>query len=737
MSSIQSSLFEVKQFDFDETIFDRLNSVHYARDLWPLVYILSDDKAKEAYVGETTDAFARMNAHLANDRKKKLSVVHLITSEKFNKSATLDIESNLIRYLLGDGKYDLLNANAGIAYHNYFDKQELYGQLFRQIWDKLRSVGLAKHSLEHISNSDLFKYSPYKALSGDQRAGLKAILLALGSDQYRNIIVEGGAGTGKTVLAIFLFKLLKTDLADFSLQEFEEEGAAFIHHVKSIRQKYGEPKMALVIPMSSFRKTVQKIFSKVKGLSQKMVIGPSEMVNEQYDILLVDESHRLRRRVNLGSYFGAFDKASRKLGLDENRTSEVEWVTRQSKKAIFFYDESQSIKPSDALAEDFRKLKDAPDTRVEKLRSQFRVLGGSGYVRFVDELLRGKLPADREKFQHKAYDLQLFDSIDELVATIQLRDNQHGLSRLIAGYAWPWASKNDPAKHDIEIERTKLWWNRESIDWINSAGSVNEVGCIHTTQGYDLNYAGIIFGPEIGFDPAREEIVIRKEHYHDRNGKSSIKDPEVLKAYILNIYKTILLRGIRGTYVYACDPQLRDYLKQFIPHKENQAPLRPLPAEGVQPFVNAIPLYHLEVAAGAFSVSQTVEDADWIVPPPSYQPSQDLFACRVVGESMNKIIPNGAVCLFRKYSGGTRNGRIVLVQLTSLQDPETGSQYTVKQYTSVKRSDDEGWHHETIVLKPASSDPNFTDIVLQADEAADLQVIGIFETVIESQFSQV
>jgi uncharacterized protein len=724
------SSFEIEQLDFNKSISDKLNKIYYAKDLWPLVYVLSDGKVKEAYVGETTNAIARMDIHLDNDRKRNLSLVHIITSAKFNKSATLDIESNLIKYLSGDGQFKLLNANAGIAYHNYFDKKQVYWQMFRQIWDKLRSIGLAKHSLDHIDNSDLFKYSPYKALSNDQRAGLKAILLALESDQYRNIVVEGGAGTGKTVLAVFLFKLLKTDLADFNFEEFEEETAAFIHHVQSLRQKFGDPKMALVIPMSSFRKTVQKIFSKVKGLSPRMVIGPSEVANEKYDILLVDESHRLRRRVNLGSYFGSFDKASQKLGLDKNTTSEVEWITLQSRKAIFFYDEKQSIKPSDALPEDFQKLKADTQTRVEKLRSQFRVLGGNGYVRFIDELLEGKFSANQQPFQHNKYEFELFTSIDELVNTIHLRDKECGLSRLIAGYAWKWVSQNDSKQHDIEIEGTKLWWNRESIDWINSTGSVNEVGCIHTTQGYDLNYAGVIFGPEISFDPFNKEIVILKENYHDRNGKSSIKDPEELKDYILNIYKTIMLRGIRGTYVYACDPRLREYLSQFIPHRKNSLSISRLPSEKVQPFINSIPLYNLEAAAGEFSDPQMVEDCDWVDPLPNYRPSPDLFACKVVGESMNRIIPNGSVCLFRKYTGGTRNGRIVLVQLTNLHDPETGSKYTVKQYTSIKTVTGESWEHETIILKPVSTDPNFHDIVLREDSAADLRVLGIFEAVI-------
>jgi predicted GIY-YIG superfamily endonuclease len=101
-----SSAFEIQKFDFNPKLYDEFQNVHYAKNYWPIVYILSDGKINEAYVGETTDAYARMNSHLRNNAKNKLTAVHLITSEKFNKSATLDIESNLIKYISGDGQFD-------------------------------------------------------------------------------------------------------------------------------------------------------------------------------------------------------------------------------------------------------------------------------------------------------------------------------------------------------------------------------------------------------------------------------------------------------------------------------------------------------------------------------------------------------------------------------------------------------------------------------------------------------
>ena len=327
-----NNAFELQSFDFNSSLFDQFQNQHYIKDLWPIVYILSDGKIKEAYVGETTDAYARMGAHLRNNRKSKLTAVHLITSGKFNKSATLDIESNLIKYISGDGKYQLINGNLGLANHDYYQKKEVYWDLFRSIWDKLRADGISQHSIEHIDNSDLFKYSPYKNLSVDQRDGLLKILKNLLSDYFENFVIEGGAGTGKSILAIFLFKLLNTDNEDFNFKEFGEDELEFVTLVDELKKKYPNPKMALVVPMSSFRNTLKKVFKNIKGLSAKMVIGPAELVKENFDIVVVDESHRLRRRVNLGTYFGSFDAVCEKLDLDKNNCSELDWVLKQSKK---------------------------------------------------------------------------------------------------------------------------------------------------------------------------------------------------------------------------------------------------------------------------------------------------------------------------------------------------------------------------------------------------------------------
>ncbi|MFT0279125.1 DUF2075 domain-containing protein [Bacteroides faecis] len=158
-----------------------------------------------------------------------------------------------------------------------------------------------------------------------------------------------------------------------------------------------------------------------------------------------------------------------------------------------------------------------------------------------------------------------------------------GLCRNMAGYAWPWKTHKmklskiqKEGLYDIEIENKyevnnahKYIWNTTQRDWINSENSINEIGCIHTTQGYDLNYAGVIIGWEIDYDPINNIITVSKDMYQDAKGKEKV-DEKILRNYIKNIYATLLERGMYGTYIYVCNESLRDYFKRFftfVPHR--------------------------------------------------------------------------------------------------------------------------------------------------------------------------
>jgi hypothetical protein len=188
-----------------------------------------------------------------------------------------------------------------------------------------------------------------------------------------------------------------------------------------------------------------------------------------------------------------------------------------------------------------------------------------------------------------------------------------------------------------------------------------------------------------------------------------------------------MLRGIRGTYIYVCDDNLREYFRSFIPEFEIEKGLKILPLKEVNPFVNSVPLYNISVAAGSFSELQEVEDYEWVELPKPYRAKDDYFVCRVVGESMNKSIPNNSWCLFKKDSGGSREGKTVLVEHRNIRDVDFGAGYTVKKYSSKKIYNDDGsWSHDTIILKPESFDSSYDDLILKDEELTELKVIGIF-----------
>ena len=184
-------------------------------------------------------------------------------------------------------------------------------------------------------------------------------------------------------------------------------------------------------------------------------------------------------------------------------------------------------------------------------------------------MLRGEAtPTDRPDLGD--YDLRFFDDFVAMQRAILERDASHALARLVAGYAWEWKSSRDKEAFDIELDGVRLRWNSTAKDWINSPGSQHEVGSIHTVQGYDLNYAGVIIGPDLRYDPSAGRLFIDRESYRDAKGKENNKQlgivysDEDLLEFIRNIYGVLLTRGMLGTYVCVCDPALRTYVASVI-----------------------------------------------------------------------------------------------------------------------------------------------------------------------------
>lgn len=569
---------EICTLNFNDGTPQVLKSKRYGTN-WPVVYIINNNE--EAYVGETTDASIRTNQHLSNSIRRELNKINIIGDETFNKSSILDLESFLIKYMAADKRFKLQNGNGGLQNHNYYQK-EMYETKFREIWLQLKSKGLVKNDLKMIANSDLFKYSPYKSLTVDQYMIVNDILSDLAeyvnNKEPATFVVEGGAGTGKTILGVYILKLLSQAKDSSQIEIEEDQVEQKLSEILKINDAVDDLKIGLVIPMDNLRSTLKKVFKNIKGLNSNMVLSPNDVAksDSKYDLLIVDEAHRLRRRKNLTQY-GSFDSNNRKLCLG-NKGTELDWILLKSKYQIFFYDENQSIKPTDIRKDDFNKLMLRKNFHTYYLTAQLRCLaGGDEYIDYVKAIFSNNPPKKRIEF--KKYNLKIFDNVNDMVEKIKEKDKEYGLCRNIAGYSWPWNTKGkrnpmqSPSKEvqrnvdngvfDIEIDGYKYIWNSQPYDWINSANSINEIGSIHTTQGFDLNYTGLIIGNELKYDDVNECFVIDKKNYYDTKGKADTSDEELLQ-YILNIYCTMMTRGILGTYIYVCDEKLRKYLKKYF-----------------------------------------------------------------------------------------------------------------------------------------------------------------------------
>jgi len=546
---------------------------------WPVVYVLAGQK--EAYVGETSSAYQRMGNHLVNPiRTKALDCAYIFFNDCFNKSAILDIENMLIEHMHADGKYELQNLNEGQSkMHNYYQRG-FYKDVFNNIWLQMqeKKISLAEHSALAIENSDIFKFSPYKSLTDEQYQAEQVILSEIGdtlaSGQKRTLFIMGGAGTGKSVLAISLLKYLmdvihgNIDYQD--LDELPEDMDLQISLNKKLTaQKERLTRIAFVVPVPAFRKTVSDVFHHAKSLKNVDVLSPSDLAHaEPYDLVVVDEAHRLKQRKKLTNY-GAFDQCCQDLGLP-NTANELDFVEKQSKYAtVLFYDPNQSVRVSDVPKANFDALIEPHDKNLFSLTNQMRLLAGKKYIDYWHSVLFNQ-PNSLLKpdFKGTGYDFRIYDDCAQMVAAIKAKSAVcDGLCRTVAGYAFPWRRKmrDKPNQkfaqdYDFEIQGRQYNWNFSRTDWATNPQAEDQIGCIYTCQGYDLNYAGVILGPDISFDPVQKKIMVVPSAFLDKYSKDQEDSAKTIEN-ILNAYLVLLTRGIRGTYIYCTDPALRLYLE--------------------------------------------------------------------------------------------------------------------------------------------------------------------------------
>lgn len=354
------------------------------------------------------------------------------------------------------------------------------------------------------------------------------------------LIVEGGPGTGKSVVAINLLVQL-TQMGKLAQYVTKTAAPRDVYFHKLVGDKKKVELKQLFVGSGSFMNTPPNVFN----------------------ALIVDEAHRL----------------TEKTGFLRQGKNQIQEILESSLFSIFFIDENQRVHIDDygdiAIIEQFAKERGINTHRLS-LESQFRCNGSDGYLAWVDNALQIRDTANTT-LKDIVYDFKVLDNPLELQELIYKRNIEtNNRARLVAGYCWPWNSKKDTKAFDITFENSafQMKWNMMDYGgtWIIDPNSVTEAGCIHTAQGLEVDYIGVIIGDDlivrngvVLVDPTKRDKSDKTIFGYKKLMKENPNDTkELVRAIIKNTYRTLMTRGMKGCYIYCTDKETREYFKKIM-----------------------------------------------------------------------------------------------------------------------------------------------------------------------------
>ena len=497
------------------------------------------------------------------------------------------------------------------------------------------------------------------------------------------LIVEGGPGTGKSVVAInLLVAITKLGLNT----QYVTKNAA---------------------PRGVFEAKLTGTFKKSE--ISNFFTGSGSFVGEKeniFDALIVDEAHRLNAKSGMFKNLG------------ENQIKEI---IDSAKCSIFFIDEDQKVTWHDiGRKEEIEKWANKIGAKITdlKLESQFRCNGSDGYLSWLDNIL-GIEETANTTLEGINYDFKVISSPNELRNNILNKNKINNKARLVAGYCWNWVSKNDKSLNDIVFPDYNfgMKWNLASDGniWIIAPESVNEVGCIHTCQGLEVDYVGVIVGDDFVVRNGNIVTNPNKRAKTDASlkgyGKELKIDPETTKnkadAIIKNTYRTLMTRGMKGCYVYFVDKETEEYFKDRvgnnISHKKEEIKItKNIPSPYIGPMVN-LPLYE-SVGCGELMVANSIPEETIPVRKDYLSGGSKYFVLRVTGDSMNKagINDGDLVLCVKNYHPENGNSVVALI----------GDDATIKEYHN---------DGKTVTLKPRSDNPKHQPRIFTDNEEMSVQ----------------
>lgn len=531
-----------------------------------VTYIYYNTCEKTIYIGETKQFLIRHDQHMGEEHFKEGNFNRCIVIYNqgiFTKTHAEDLEYLLINHLIADlpeSKYTLFNRNNGKEQSEYSGTLDIKQNVFMEVWSEiLHPRGLVSTlDLERIRQSILYKYSPFKELTAKQYIIEQSII----KNPNNNHLINGGAGTGKTVLLMSLMYKL--------INEFPDK------------------KIGLVTTSNLLNRfnSILKQLNLSKRLQFKRA-GSLISSGENFDIILIDEAHRLQRNYAKGH-------PAAKKHFKDKEINELEMLSNIANNVILFYDQFQSIRPQDIPRRDF--ISQTEEFKPHLLEQQLRIISngefdGNDYIKGLFYSLGF---SDNKDFNPKVFECinedSYFGTVDSISELFEYIEQMEGYTanvtnRVLAGYTRKWVSKSTSKKNSEILKKNKefkneeehiqlpydwtegdnKWrWNKTYERWSELPGSKIEIGCIHAVQGADLDYIGVIIGKDIRVD--QNGLVGVRKHYKDTGGTPLLENFNEVEftEFVLDIYYVLLTRGISGCRVYFEDKEVKSYFMNKV-----------------------------------------------------------------------------------------------------------------------------------------------------------------------------
>lgn len=530
------------------------------------------------------------------------------------------------------------------------------------------------------------------------------------------VIIKGGPGTGKSVIAINL-------MADLLLKGYNAQYAT---------------------GSKAFTETLREIIGRRGSVQFKYFNSYMGAANNEIDVIICDEAHRIRKTSN-----GRFTPAAKRSGLEQ-----VEEIIGASKVCVFLLDDQQVVRPNEIgsakyIAES-AKRNNCKVIEFDELETQFRCNGSDAFINWINNTLGIKRTANPIWTENEEnFEFKIFESPESLEEAIRKKAENGYSARMTAGYCWPWSTANNDGTlvDDVVIGNFRRPWNAKddatklvkgipkAALWAYDPNGINQIGCIYTAQGFEFDYVGVIFGDDLLYDFDNQQWKGDKAKSFDGTVN---KSKEKFVDFVKNTYRVLLSRGMKGCYVYFADKETERFFKSRI-EKSEKPIVESVDAtklivnkitidddiEEKRKYIDYLPVFSLKAVATSFGSEESVEQLGWMKVDENRKISKDMFIAQVVGKSMEPTIPDGSYCIFRFEKGGSRNGLIVLVESRHVSDPELYQRYTIKRYRSKKEVLPDGtWIHKKIILSPDNID--FEDIIIENVLEDDFKVIAEF-----------